>query len=310
MNANEVIESYVADVAVQLPRKQRNDVAFELRALLHEELLARAEDGGRAVDATLAIELLQAFGRPEDVAARYQPALTIIDPADGHRFLRATLIGLAIIWSLGLWACLQAPIGSGGAFLRAIGQWWGQVVIPSLWWPGMLVVGFAIAAWARRRWPQTAAWQPRASDRLQGGRVGKAMALLGVLCGVYLLVDPRWILDVAFNGRAAPAAYTALTYTDTFLQRQAPWLLALLLLNVPLFALVIVHGRWSPLLRRIETVHSLVLCAVMAWTVFDGPIFLTIAADKTAKFFLVLLLVSILITLGLNLHRRVRPRPN
>ena len=32
MNANDVIESYVTDVAEKLPRKQRNDVAFELRS--------------------------------------------------------------------------------------------------------------------------------------------------------------------------------------------------------------------------------------------------------------------------------------
>ena len=38
MNANDVIECYVNEVAVQLPRAQRNDVAFELRALLQEEL--------------------------------------------------------------------------------------------------------------------------------------------------------------------------------------------------------------------------------------------------------------------------------
>ena len=66
MNANDLIESYVTDVAVQLPRKQRNDVAFELRALINEELQARAEAAGRGVDAAMATEFLQAFGRPED----------------------------------------------------------------------------------------------------------------------------------------------------------------------------------------------------------------------------------------------------
>src|SRR5262249_18639896 len=82
MNANELIESYVTDVAVRLPRKQRNDVAFELRELLTEELQAKAEATGRDADAAMATELLQAFGRPVDVAARYRPTLTVIDPAD------------------------------------------------------------------------------------------------------------------------------------------------------------------------------------------------------------------------------------
>ena len=123
MNANDVIESYVTEVALQLPRKQRNDVAFELRALINEELQGKAEESGRSVDAAMAIEFLQAFGRPEEVAARYRPALTIIDPADGHRFLRLTVIGMAIIWIAGLLERFSQPFGSVAEVLTVIGQW-------------------------------------------------------------------------------------------------------------------------------------------------------------------------------------------
>ena len=101
MNANDVVEAYVTDVALQLPRKQRNDVAFELRALINEGLQDKAEESGRVVDAEMAIEFLRAFGRHEDVAARYRPTLNIIDPADGYKFLRASIIGLAIIRLIG-----------------------------------------------------------------------------------------------------------------------------------------------------------------------------------------------------------------
>ena len=50
MNANDVIESYVRDVGYCLPRGKRNDVAFELRALLGDELAAKAQAAGRAPD--------------------------------------------------------------------------------------------------------------------------------------------------------------------------------------------------------------------------------------------------------------------
>jgi hypothetical protein len=184
MNAKEVIESYVNDVAVHLPRKQRNDVAFELRALLQEGLQDRAEAAGRGVDADLATEFLRAFGRPEDVAARYRPTLTIIDPADGHAFLRATVIGLAILWSLGLILRLQQPIDSGWDLLQVLGQWWGGTVIPSLWWPGVLAVSYGLAAWARRRRPQTSVWKPRADDRIQGGSAGCSCSSIPVGCWI------------------------------------------------------------------------------------------------------------------------------
>lgn len=310
MNANDLIESYITEVAERLPRRQRNDVAFELRALLNEELQAKAEAAGRGVDAAMATELLRAFGRPAEVAARYHPTLTIIDPADGHAFLRVTVIGLALIWCAGLLMHLGQPIGSGWDVLNIFGQWWGGVVIPSLWWPGVLVVYFGLASWVHRRWPQTSTWKPRENARIHANRTALVMGIVGILCGVYVLIDPHWVLDVFWGGLAAPAAYEALTYTDTFRQRQAPFLFGLILLNIPLFIAVIIAGRWSVILRRIETGLSLVTCAVLAWTVLDGPAFMAQSSDRTFKFFLVLIVIFTLIVLGIELYQRVRPAPN
>lgn len=310
MNASDLIESYVTDVAVRLPRKQRNDVAFELRALLNEELQAKAEAAGRGVDAAMATELLHAFGRPVDVAARYRPTLTIVDPADGRAFLRAAVVGLAIIWCVGLLMRLRQPIDSVSDFLRALGQWWGTAVIPSLWWPGLLVVGFGLASWVRRRWPQSSEWKPRAGDRIHGGRAGMVMGLVGILCGLFVLIDPRWLLDFLLGSRAAPAAYEAFTYTETFRQRQAPCLLVLIALNIPMFIAVVVKGRWSATMQRVEVGLSLITCAVLAWTVLDGPVFIAPGSDRTVKVVLVLIIAFTLASIGIALHRSVRPTPD
>lgn len=45
MTADELIDSYVADVVTLLPRRQRRDVAQELRVLLREEADAAAGGG-------------------------------------------------------------------------------------------------------------------------------------------------------------------------------------------------------------------------------------------------------------------------
>ncbi|NTX58090.1 hypothetical protein [Myxococcus sp. CA039A] len=310
MNANDVLESYITDVAVRLPRKQRDDVAFELRALLTEELQARALADGRDADAAMATELLHAFGHPEVVAARYRPPLTIIDPADARGFLRATVIGLALIWCAGLLTHLWQPLQTGRDVPQALGQWWVHTVVGSLWWPGLLVVGYGGAAWVRRRWPDTSKWKPRAEDRIQGGRAAMVLGIVGVLSGVFVLLEPTWVLDICFGGRAAPAAYEALTYADGFRQRQAPWLLVLLLINVPMWLAVIVSGRWSTGMRRLETGLSLLTCAVMAWTVLDGPVFRTEVSDRTVRFCLVLIIASVLLHYGIRMFRTVRPAPS
>lgn len=310
MNANDLVESYVAEVAVELPRKLRNDVAFELRTLLNEELQAKADTTGRAIDADLAIELLRSFGSPAEVAARYRPTLTIIDPRDGYNFLRGTVIGLAIIWCSGLLLRLRQPINSPWDLLGALGQWWGSTVIPSLWWPGVLAVSFGVASWVRRKWPQSSEWKPRTLDRIRGGRAAVVMGLLGILCGLVVILNPPWLLEVFWGGQAAPAAYEALSYTDMFRRRQGPCLLVLLMLNVPLLVSLLVNGRWSPVLRRIELGLSLATCAVIAWTVLDGPIFQAAISDRMAKFLMGLIVVTTLLNVGIKQYRSVRPTPN
>ena len=46
MHATEVIETYINDTVRLLPRRQRDDVATELRSLLNEELHAQAQERG------------------------------------------------------------------------------------------------------------------------------------------------------------------------------------------------------------------------------------------------------------------------
>lgn len=310
MNINELIENYVSDVGLKLPRAQRDDVAFELRALLQEELQAKADAARRPADAAMTMALLQAFGHPNDVAARYRPTLTIIDPADGHAFRRITLIGLAVIWCAGLLEVLQQPIGSGWDVLTPLSQWWLGIVIPSLWWPGMLVVGFALAARSRRRRPHAAVWTPRAGKRTHANRIGMAAGVVGILCGVFVLIEPRWLLDVIWQGRAAQEAYTALTYAEPFRHRQAPILLALLLLNIPMLIAAILGGQRSVNMRRMETALSLIICGVMLWTVLDGPVFMADSSDSTVKFAMVVIIAITLGNFGVQAFRRVRPKPD
>lgn len=310
MNSKQMIETYVNDVAVQLPRKQRNDVAFELRALLGEELQAKADAAGRDADAAMTLEMLRAFGRPDEVAARYLPTLTVIDPVDGRRFLQALVIGLGLIWSLGLVLNFAHPISSASDLLGAMGRWWAGTVLPSLIWPGALVVGFGLAAWARRRWPDAGQWQPRHFDRIQGGRAVLALGIVGMIFGLFVLAQPSWVLDYFWNGHAAPAAYRALSYTPAFLQLQGPLLFLLVALNVPLFAAVFVKGYWSPRLRLLETVLGLLVCAVLVWVVFGGPVMQSAASDGLSKLLLLVIVAGTLLDRGIRWQRSVRPMPN
>lgn len=137
-----------------------------------------------------------------------------------------------------------------------------------------------------------------------------AMGLVGIFLGTYVLINPHWVLDFFWGGKAAPAAYQALTYTDSFLQRQGPLLLALILLNIPLNLAVAMSGRRSAIVQRIEFWLSLFMCAAMAWTIADGPILMTPSGDQTAKALMAIIVAFVLIDMGVKRYRSVRPSPD
>ena len=69
--ANDLLDRYLYAIGQELPAEQRDDVKAELRSLLTEQLDERIAEGVPAE--TAATELLQSFGKPDDVAMQYGP---------------------------------------------------------------------------------------------------------------------------------------------------------------------------------------------------------------------------------------------
>jgi hypothetical protein len=281
MDADALVDSYIADVVKHLPRSQRADVAAELRSLLADELAERGRDNAR--------DLLVGFGRPAEVAARYRPPLTVIDPADSRRFLRLSIIGVAVIW-VG---------GALSADTDTFKIWWEQYAVAALVWPGALVIGFATTAWVRRRWPHRAAWKPpRHPDHVN--RVGWSAALVFFVAGTCTLVFAQPLLDLVTGG-GAPGV---LTYDETFLRRRAPWLLSLMVLHLLFLGVLIVNGRWTTRLRRIDAALSLAVCGVITWVLLAGDVYTASATDEAGKGITALIVLVSVADLAVKLLRR------
>jgi hypothetical protein len=194
MKTHDVIESYVRDVARFLPRDKRNDVALELRELLHDELSAKAEARGMAPDRALAMELLAGFGRPAEVAARYHPRNPLIDPEDNHNFIIWTIVGILVI------AALKRDASSD-----------------VMHWVGIMFLVFALIGWARRRQPAVRfTWRPSAQDMpAQGGRWLALLAAAGLFVFPLLVyLSPQGYWDTATLGKGVGGG---LVQTDAFL---------------------------------------------------------------------------------------------
>jgi hypothetical protein len=296
MTADELIDGYVADVVTLLPRRQRRDVAQELRMLLTEEVDAAAS--GRASREEAARALLAGFGRPADVAVRYGSPVTLIDPADTRMFLTLAIAGAVLIPFSAVLHEFVAPAVSRRNLGRAVETAWPNVLA----WLGLLVVGFAVAAWARRRRPDTG-WKPRAMPTDRINRLGRAAATAFFTLGTLVLINPQWLLRAVTGGRAAPAAYQAFAYDEGFLRLRGPIVLATMIAGVALQAALLWYGRWRPWIRRADMAHSLVVCAVLTWAIAAGPIFTATPTDQAFKGAAALIILITLIDLAVRTRR-------
>jgi hypothetical protein len=291
MHASEVIEAYIDDTVRLLPRRQRDDVATELRSLLNEELHARARETGRPADESLALSLVRAHGRPNEVAARYQPPWAIIDPTDSTNFIRAAIIGAAALVLLG--AMSQRLPSAPGTADNLVG-------IGILGWLGLLVVAFGAKSWARRRRPTTGLWEPR--DRDRANRIGAALVVpLATFC-VVLYSAPTWVLEQLSGGRfdTSWAAYTA-----DFQQWRLPVFIGLLVGLLALLSFVAIQGRWRRLTRRINIGLNLALaCLILSFAV-DGNIFQSSRVDQIARKVLALVAVIYVSCVGAQLYGEI-----
>jgi hypothetical protein len=311
MNPNALIETYVGDVVRHLPRRQRADVAYELRSLLGEELQGRADAAGRDADGEMALELLTGFGRPADVADRYRPSgFTIIRPADAPRFAWVGLGGVVVQWVLTLVATFATPgvAGEPGQdWLSRLSTWWLSWGLGAFWWPGFIVSMSVIAglvAVRREGREGRQAWTPRrpsAVDRDLVRRPVMAIVLaLGVIGSSLLIALP----SLASWGVALPEpVIRALAVDPDFLAWRAPAALVLWVASLVLGIALLAGGRWSRRMRWAAIALDLAWVLVLGWWVAAGPVFTAPSADDVTRPILAILAVAILVDAAVTLRR-------
>jgi len=291
MRANEVIETYINDTVRLLPRRQRDDVANELRSLLNEELHAQAQKSGRSPDESLALSLVRGFGTPNEAAARYRPPWAIIDPADSTRFMRAAIIGAGALIVLGALSRRQPSLLGTAEHLVEIGIFA---------WLGLLVVAFGARSWIRRRWPTRALWEPR--DRDRANRVGTAVVVPIATFFIVLYGAPTWVLDQISGGRF-DTSWTV--YTADFQRLRLPCFIGLMVGLLALLSFIAIQGRWRRLTRRINIGLNMALaCLILSFAV-DGNIFQSSLVDQIAKNVLALVAVIYVPSVGVQLYGEI-----
>lgn len=302
MDAEEILDAYVHDVARELPPRKRDDVAFELRGLLSEELQGTAEAAGRAPDPAMAMDLLRAYGRPADVAARYHVPFTIIEPADTRRFVLAALTGAAAIVVYEALAPIEGQLVLGGS---------QRDEVAFLGWLGVLVIGFAVKNLVTRRWPDMSAWKPRPFvDPDRAGRIPNVLMALVAVAALVLYVAPVSVLAILPAGLVDPGAFV---YTDDFRSPlRMPWVVVILAAFAVLHLGVATRGRWQRGTRWADILLAFSVAVQLGWHVRYGNIFTSTETEVSIRPVVWLAATLALLYAGLQIYRewtRVRPGP-
>jgi hypothetical protein len=291
MHATEVIETYIDDTMRLLPRRQRDDVATELRSLLNEELHARGRESGRPPDESVALSLVRDYGQPNEVAARYQPPWPIIDPADSTSFMRAAIIGAGAL-------VLQSALNRLQPARRGTAD--NRVEIAILVWLGILVVAFGAKNWIRRRWPAKVRWTPR--DRERANRVGTAVVVPIAAFLVVFYAAPTWVLDQLSGGRFDTSWAT---YTADFQRLRLPCFIGLMVGLLALLSFAAIAGRWRRLTRRIDIGLNMALACLILILAVHGNIFQSSVVDQIARDVLTLVAAIYVPCVGIMIYGEI-----
>jgi hypothetical protein len=291
MNIDAMIDAYVQDVVQLIPRKQRKDVALELRGLVCEELQSRAASQGSALDMEIALQGLRAFGRPQDVAARYFEPWVIIPQTETRKFGFAALIGALVLVAL-------SPLND--AATRS-----SQLTIAIFAWLGALVFYFAVRSFVdRRRRNGANLWVP--SERDSVSRSGALLIIAVIGLGMVAYGAPGWLFSQLSRGRSLPAW---LEYDHVFHAVRLPVLFFLWGCQAVLFAVLAIRRRWNTVLRRVDLGLEIGVALALIWFLAAGRVFIEDAPNRVALSALSTFALLVFIDVGIKLYRGVSRIP-
>lgn len=253
----DLIDRYIHEVGQHLPRRLRADVQMELRSSIQDAL---DEQGGEDEDRVAAI--LQGYGSPEEVAARYLPERVLVGPQLFPSYTFSLLIaGLVVTAGMVLGIVLDVGEGLPGGMLA----WWGEVMAQYVHYLifnfGLVTAIFAALQWfgVGKSAPTQTAWDPRTLPEIKDPyRINRSEMVFGIwfTLAVILLFNlfPQWIGLIGFHD----GVWGVIPLLSDGFQIHVPWLTAVWVAEILLWGLVLRHGAWQKITQLVELGISIV----------------------------------------------------
>jgi hypothetical protein len=283
-----LLDRYMLEVRNHLPPKMRTDLEMEIRSLIEDTLEDRSQAAGREIDEDLVVEVLQAFGPPEKVAAGYLPDKYLIGPRLYPAFTLTLRIALTVIVILAL-VGLGVNLGQNDGSLQSIGQTLLQAVgglySGVLQVLGIIVFIFAIIQWAQPNLSEKPRdWNPRKLKDVTPPNIVRPakpiteiVVVIGILTlinfyphliGIYSNVNGEWVFSPVLN--------------QAFF-RYVPLINAILLVKVIENLILLRQGEWQ-LSTRLLSIFGSVLSITLLYLLISGPQLVVFSAETNALF--------------------------
>ena len=292
----ELVKSYLNEVGRFLPQEQREDILSDLRGAIEDEIAGSAEAAGRPATIQDEQEVLQRFGHPLKVAARYQDQKYLIGPelypAWWQTLKTVGIFALAIqvIVTLIMGVTGDTQIGPLGLLYRA----WELLI----WVSAIITLIFIAIEYSGKRLRWYDNWRPQA---LAGGSVsiinrGDIITNL-VSEGFFLL----WWNDVVVLQNWIPglAEHFQLSLSSVW----EPWFWPLNLIFAICFVLhllVLIKGVWQKQTLILELLTGIALMGIAAVLLLSGDL-VVLSGDiavATSKYLQPVIKLSVLVVAG------------
>ena len=277
METNELIERYIAKVGENLPRKNREDITLELKSLLYDDLEERS--GGEAPTKEMTADMLHDFGKPETIAANYQPERYLIGPQlyPVYRVvITVVLIVIAVVFTIPLIITLiSGDFSNIASWLPSTLFGFGQALLLNFAW---LTIAFAIIekvkgdSWVEET-DEDEDWEPYALAPVENpNRIKRSGLIIGIVLSACAIIIfnffPHWLGMVIISNEANVIIPIL---TPEFLS-YVPMLTVYWILEI-LFKLVLLRqGEWRPTTRWMEFGLGLISLYINYQILTGGPI--------------------------------------
>jgi len=278
----QLIDNYLAAVAGYLPKRNRRDIAAELKSTLYDQFEDKSASLQRELTADDEAEFLKGLGHPFKVAAQYLPQQYLIGPGLFHYYLYALrMIGLIVV---GIHVALSVVLGvATGDWLSSFADLVSRVLTSLFVVAGAATIVFAVMERTGRQLDWFDKWDPsRLKTQTLSQPVDRGSLIADVIADIILFL--WWIGIISFE-RWLEMGNNQLSITMSPEFGTLFWPVSLILAcSIVLHLAMLAYGRWRALPITIELVLGGAAIAVLGYIMqMDHPIRLEFSADLPAE---------------------------